>query len=158
MIAGCLLLQPGCGGGPDPDRMAADATSTNMLRLAKMYSMYGAANNLQGPAEKNQLVDFIKKQPANRMANMGIDLEDLGKLFNSERDGQAFEIRWGIKMPFSGQVPVIFETAGVDGKFEVGFTGGQVREVGKAERDQLLTQEAPVQTGPPKQGERPDRR
>ena len=148
--AGLLLATFGCGSGTDPDAMFAEATSSNIRRLAKMYSLYTTNNNWTGPADKQTLVAFIKQQSPARLEKMGIDSSDVDSLFICERDNQEFKIRWAMKDKMYGPpLPIIFESAGVDGQYMVGYTGNTIKTVAKSEYDQLWTKDYSSETTDP---------
>lgn len=137
LVAVMMATAIGCGGPSAEDRIAA-ANDTNIKRLASLYAMYQLRNNFQGPANEEEFKNFIREQDPDRLKMAGIDVSDIDSLFKSERDGEPFKIRYGVNTRVRGPaLPVIFESTGVDGKRQVGFTNGPLREVDATEYDQL---------------------
>ena len=139
-VCAFLATIAGCG-GTNTDKMFADATDSNAKRLGALYAQYQVSNRearFLGPADKEAFVSFIKEQNARGLERIGVDPANLEPLFVSERDKQPFKIRWEVQGVSRGPAqPVIFETAGRDGTFIVGFTGFIQKEVDQAEYDRL---------------------
>ncbi|MEM9413327.1 MAG: hypothetical protein AAGA30_19620 [Planctomycetota bacterium] len=95
-------------------------------------------NDWVGPENEQELKQFIAAQESKRLKRMGIDQGDTDGLFVCERDQQPFKIRWSqlghLRAP---PIPIIFESTGVNGKFNVGFTGNIIREVDQTEYEKL---------------------
>ena len=144
-MCACFVIIAGCG-GTNSDKMFADATDSNAKRLGTLYAQYQVSNRdarFLGPADKDAFVTFIKEQNARGLERIGVDPDNLEPLFVSERDQQPFKIRWEVQGVSRGPAqPVIFETAGRDGTFVVGFTGFIQKEVDQAEYDRLWSGEA----------------
>lgn len=128
----------GCGGGDDMGDAVARANSTNIIRVANLYNAYQLRNELRGPADEAALKEFISSLDAETMRRVGVDPASPEGIFTSERDGETFKIRYGVRGNLMGSVdPIVFETTGVDGKREIGFLNMTQREVDDAEYEQL---------------------
>ncbi len=142
VLLGASVLLAGCGGA-DANSMIADANDTNVKRLATLYSFFHIRNKYKGPKNEGQLREFIESQDADRLKRGGIDASKLDELFVSERDGEPFVIRYGVNTVIRGPaLPVVFETTGVDGMRQVGFTNGPMKEVDNDEYDRLMAGKA----------------
>jgi hypothetical protein len=98
-----------------------------------LYS-YHLRNNFKGPNDEAALKEFIRSQNADRLARAGIDAAEVDSLFNGERDGQAFKVRYGLDTYIRGpSLPVIFEADGIEGRRQIGFTNGSMQEVDTTE-------------------------
>ena len=136
----CLVSLCSCS-GPNPDSMFAAATDSNAKRLGTLYGQFQLRNKedrLAGPTSKEDFLEFIKEQKPDHLLRIGVDVNDLEAIFKSERDDLPFKIRWEVKGSMRGPAkPVIFESAGRDGKFLVGYTGFVEKEVDQSEYDRL---------------------
>lgn len=118
--------------------MIAAANPSNVHRLCNLYNYYQARNGWKGPASEVAFREFIGQQPERILARMGVKGDDLDGLFTSERDGQPFEIRFGVAGNSRGSdEPVVFERTGLNGLRMVGFTSSKHREVDAGEYDRL---------------------
>jgi hypothetical protein len=146
----CVLLASpvGCGGA-DNDTTLAEVNSTNIQRLANLYFTFQLANDFQGPADEAAFKGFIRGVDSQKLARVGVDPNAIDALFTSERDGEPFKIRYGVKGSAMGSSePVIFEAVGVDGKRQVGFLNMTQREVDAAEFDLLFAGKGPPTSAP----------
>lgn len=142
VVLGTALLFAGCGGA-DADSMIAAANDTNVKRLATMYTFFHIQNKSKGPKNEEQLRTFIESQDAKRLKRGGIDASKLDELFVSERDGEPFVVRYGVNtVVFGPPLPVIFESTGIDGMRQVGFSDGPMKEVDEDEYDRLMAGKA----------------
>jgi hypothetical protein len=138
-------LAVGCGGGQDTDAAVARANSTNLQRLANLYFAFQSEHEWRGPKDEAEYKSYIRAFDATMLARINVDPAAIDALFVSERDGQPFKIRYGVPgSAMSSSAPVIFESAGVDGKFQVGLLNMTQREVDQAEYDQLWAGKAPA--------------
>jgi hypothetical protein len=137
MIAVCALFV-GCS-GPGVENKVAGMNDSNIKRVANLYMAYQRVHNWQGPKDKTAFTDFIQKEmPAHRLEMMQVNANDIEGLFTSERDGQPFQIRYGIGGGPGWAVAVVFEKMGVEGKRQVSFTDGSVEEAASDRYSQLL--------------------
>jgi hypothetical protein len=126
----------GCSKGPSADSMFAENSDTNIKRLAWLYGVYQVNHNWNGPKDEAEFRKFIESQNPNRLSKIGVEINSLANLFVSERDKQPFKIRWQVVGSSRGpDKPVVFEAAGVDGKFHIGFTGNKLVEVEQSDYD-----------------------
>jgi hypothetical protein len=105
-----------------------------------------------GPADEAVFREFIRTYDAKKLARIGVDPQAFDALFVSDRDGQPFKIRYGVPGSARGsREPVIFESQGVDGKWQVGFLDMDVREADDEEYERLWSGNAPQPEypGPP---------
>lgn len=137
-----LLAISGCWNRVNPNSMIANANNSNVKRLATMYSIFQTQHGFRGPNDEAALRQFIGQQDPQRMKVAGIDISDVDSLFISERDNKPFNIRYGVNTVMRGPaMPVVFESEGVEGKRQVGFTNGPMREVDSAEYEELWNSE-----------------
>lgn len=118
----------GCGTGNDVTNKMKDGNKENIRRVRNCYSMFLKMHRYQGPKDKEELMNFLKtnERAAVNLERIGISQEQLDTMWVSERDGEEFEIRWGL----NGQDDhaIVFEKTGVDGKRFVCFATPQELE------------------------------
>jgi hypothetical protein len=140
LLLSCLLVAmvAGCSRGMDKDAALAQANSKNSQRLANLYLAYQSDNEWRGPADEAKFKAYLHAFDPARLQRVGVNPQDIDALFISERDSQPYKIRYGVRGSAMGSSePVIFESAGVDGKYEVALLNMTQREVDKAEYDAL---------------------
>lgn len=129
----------GCRRSVSPQDALAQANETNIQRMANLYFTFQSKHDWVGPADEAQLKQFIKTYNPDKLKRIGVDPAETDKLFVSDRDGQPFKIRYGVRGSIMGSTePVVFEATGVDGKRLVGFLNMTSREVEGAEYDDLF--------------------
>ncbi len=136
IVLACLVLSSvGCEKQIDTDVSAFN--KANISRLKNAYIMYMAAHDQVGPADEEQLKKYMRENKAAvvRLKRMGVSPDDIDSMFSSDRDGEPFVIRWGLKG--LADHAMIFEATGVDGKRMVAF--GTPREVDDSEYEGLLS-------------------
>jgi hypothetical protein len=126
MLAVCTLFL-GCS-RPSLENKVASLNDSNIKRVANLYMAYQRVNNWQGPKDKAAFVEFIQKMPAHRLQMMQVNVNDIDGLFQSERDNQAFNVRYGIGGGPGWSVAVVYEQNGIDGIRQVASTNGSVEE------------------------------
>lgn len=144
MRTGCALLlfamffAQGCSSGSVTAQVAAKNDS-NIKRLVNLYSGYQLTHSWHGPKDENALRNFVTSHglPEKNFEMMGIDPKNLDALFKSERDGKSFKIKFGVSGGIGSVNPVVFETEGVSGKRQVGFTTPIVEETDEARYSEL---------------------
>lgn len=138
------LLLSGCGGGPSPEEAIRNANETNIQRLTNLYVRHQMLNSWVGPANEGDFKSFIEKVDSVTLSSIGVDLGSIDGLFVSERDSQPFKIVYGVTGSSRGSNDaVIFESTGVDGVRQVGFTSMAIREYsGQADIDKLKAGES----------------
>ncbi len=135
--------------------------TSNIQRLANMYSGHQNYRGGQGPKDEAEFKKFIKEYDPEKLKMMGIDPNNLDALFTSERDGKPFKIRYKVGGGRGSVAAVVFEQEGIDGKKQVASTGTtKVEEVDDATYQQLLAGKGPSQPagGSPPAGGRPSGR
>ncbi len=131
LIALCFLLMAvtGCGKG-EVANLVAEANKTKIQRAMNSYLLYQSRIHKAAPS-KEELIEFIKTNPNidKNLAFMGIDRDTFEENLISDRDGAEYFFRWGtfIKRPGTNE-PLVFETVGVDGKYQVIWSDGEVEE------------------------------
>jgi hypothetical protein len=138
-LAGATFLAAlaGCSGDNTASQVAAMNTS-NIQRLANMYSAYQNYKGGGGPKDDKDFKAFIKAFDPPKLQMMGVDPNSLDALFTSERDSKPFKIRYKVGGGKGSVAPVIFEEVGKEGKKQVAYTGNsKVEEVDDATYAQL---------------------
>ena len=130
VFAGLILLFAGCGDGLPTLR---DLNDTNIRRLHSCYKIYMNGNSLTGPESKEELLEYLNTDLTAKVLLKRMDLnpDEISNVFVSERDGQPFKIRWGLKG--IQDHAIVFESEGIDGKRMVAFS--RPRELDAAEYD-----------------------
>lgn len=132
------VFYSGCSRSPNPDNMFAERFDTKIKQLAVLYTTYQTRNNWTGPADDAEFRNYIDGVSETRLGRLGITKNQIDDLFQSERDGQPYRIRWG--MTGGNGVPpkpILFEAEGADGKYMVGFTNGTSQEFAQEDYDKL---------------------
>lgn len=160
---GVALLAVWSAGGcsQSPEQRMKDAFRSNFRengrRLVTMYARFMESpsqpvqgpNDFKGPADEQQLRDFIATMPAEALREMGISGADSEELFKSERDGQPFRIRYGIKGGLSKVYAVLCESRGVNGKIKVYRSNGSSTEVAAGDIEEYMAGDRDEQTPSP---------
>ena len=139
VIAVAILV--GCGGF-DASTSIQDLNATNAQRLANLYVGHQQHNLGRGPKNEAEFKAYIKQVNPVLLERIGVDPNQVDALFTSDRDGEALEVRYGIKgFATSDPVPVVFEKTGVEGVRLVAFTRRDAEQVSDdAEYQKLLNQ------------------
>lgn len=139
LIMAIVVIAVGCGPSrPDPKSLIAAVNNANGKRLANLYAIHQSRYMGNGPRDKKAFEKFISQEmtPA-ELDGTGVDQKSLDTLFVSERDGQPFFIRYGVKSPEPSSpavnLAVIFESKGVNGSVAVYMTGPKMVAVSQAE-------------------------
>lgn len=144
VLCACLILttlfNSGCGSSGAGDAAIRNANQTNIQRLTNLYARFQLTHGGKGPASEAEFRKFIEGLDAQTLGNIGVELANLDKLFQSERDSEPFLIRYAIAGNTRGSNDaIVFETEGKEGKRQVGFTSLAIREVDGTEFDSLKT-------------------
>jgi hypothetical protein len=114
----------GCTGHP---RKAAKAPELEAKeRLAKLYRLYQTYcdRNHAAPPGEQALKEFYQRQPPEE--KQALDLgDDIDELFVSPRDGQKYEVAWGIVPDLTKTRAIIWEKSGKDGMHFVAISPGE---------------------------------
>jgi hypothetical protein len=140
LLGGCLLSAThlGCTSRTDPDAAIASVNTTNLQRLANLYYTYQSLHDWHGPRDEADFKSFLRGYNQHKLTRIGVDPNDIDKLFINEHDGQPFKIRYGVMGSSMGSsAPVVFESTGNGGKRLVGFLNMEQREVDDAEYNTL---------------------
>ncbi len=136
--ASCLFTLTGCGGESAESALARN-NETNIQRLSSLYFSFQMKNGWKGPKDEQDFKAFLNSFSPKKLERIGIDPGKIDELFVSGRDGQPFKIRYGVPGSAMGSTePVIFESAGVEGKFLVGFLDMRQEELDSTEADKLF--------------------
>lgn len=150
MLVACCAV--GCGGDDGGAGALAQANSTNIQRLANLYFAFQTKHEFRGPKDEAEFKAFLASFNAEKLQRIGIEPGATDTLFVSERDGQPFQVRYGVRGSAMGSSePVIFEATGVDGKRQVGFLNMTHRDVDATEYDALWAGKGPA-AGPERAG------
>lgn len=126
-----LALMAGCGNRAS--QQVAALNTSNVQRLANLYSAFQFRKGGRGPKDEAEFKNFIKTYPSDKLAMMQVDLNNLDGLFRSERDGQTLKIRYGVRGGPAAIAAVIFEQEGKNGTKQVAYTGtSKVKDVDEA--------------------------
>lgn len=135
--AAVLATFVGCG-GQSPESRLAELNDTNLKRVANLYLAYQMEHEFRGPQDEQTLIQFAKGISPTKLERIGVDPSAIEQVMVSQRDGQTFKVRYGVKGSMMGsQEPVVFEAEGKDGKRMVGFLDMSQREVDASEYDRL---------------------
>lgn len=128
-LAGFSLCFVGCES--KTDARLKELNGTQIQRLSNCYCFCQSSSpGLMGPKDEAAFREFLS-DPRHKKGfdRLGVNVEDLDALLTSERDGQPYKIKFGLKgSPFGFNEAIIFETEGVDGEVMVGF-GGSTTEL-----------------------------
>jgi hypothetical protein len=129
-----FVLAAGCGDS-DISKRIAENNKSHIQKLTNAYELYQAR---KGAAVKSrqELIDFIATNSTieKNLGFMNISREDFEDYFVSQRDGEEFFVRWGIRIePMRAAQPIVFETKGVDGVRQVCFAGATIKEPSEKE-------------------------
>lgn len=120
----------GCGDSNSIDAAFDAASKENIQKCCAMYAIYTTLNNFQGPASKDEMIDFLKsdEMAQSRLERMNIDPTKIDS-YMVGRDGEPLEFRWGLESnPMAAAYVVCWEQTGVEGVVQVGVTGGTIVE------------------------------
>lgn len=146
-LAGGFLA--GCGDSSDPNAAIAAVNQQNIQRLANLYFTYQMKHEWHGPPDEQAFKQFLRGYNPDKLTRIGIDPNNIDKLFVSERDGEPFKIRFGVLGSAMGSSePVIFEAKGINGQRNVGFLNMVQREVDDAEYNDLWAGRMPPAANP----------
>ncbi|HEY2826504.1 MAG TPA: hypothetical protein VGJ04_02805 [Pirellulales bacterium] len=133
-----VIVAAGCSGENTAARVA-DLNRSNIQKAANLYSAYQMHNGV-GPKDAATLKEFVSSGSGispRRLEMMQIDLKNLDPIFISERDHKPFKLKPNVLAPSMTIAAVVFEDIGIDGKRQVAFNNGSVREVDDAKYKNL---------------------
>lgn len=119
LTAAMLIMASGCGNNLPT---LADLNDSNIRRVHSVYKIYMNNNAMAGPRSQDELIAYVKNDNTARVlvGRMDLNPDTIEDIFVSERDGQPFKIRWGLRG--IADHAIVFETEGVDGKRLVAFS------------------------------------
>ena len=134
-VIGCVLFA-GCEKKVD----LAAVYGTNIKKVHLGYRIFMASHNDVGPKDEASFKEYLKTDhnAVFRMKRVDVTPETVEEIFVSERDGQPFKIRYGLKG--SQNHAVVFESVGIDGKRMIAF--GKPIEVDEAEYERQWVSQA----------------
>ncbi len=137
IVLGLLLASCSSREAVFEDKFRAQ-NSERILQLANLYCLYQQRHGKKSPADENQLKSYIQELPSTIQERYMVDPAKVDEIFISPRDGKPFKVRWKVKLPILGpSTPIVFETEGAEGKFQVAFHDQKVEEVDQAQYDKL---------------------
>ena len=91
----CLSLCAGCGSGR---KSVAEIMDTNIKKVRALYSFYMTNHRYRGPKDEDAFKKWLASTEGRfAIKRMEMDATKLEDYFISERDGEPFEIRYGLK-------------------------------------------------------------
>ncbi|QDT69259.1 hypothetical protein MalM25_21930 [Planctomycetes bacterium MalM25] len=138
-----VMLVVGCSSQRVPS--LAEVNNTNIKKLRGAYGLYLFQHDLRGPENEEELKEYLRTDEGAqvKLGRMGMTVDQIDSIFISERDGQPFKVRYGLRG--LGDHAVAFEAEGVDGKRMVALS--IPREVDDAEYERLWNQKRPAPEG-----------
>lgn len=148
-LAAMVVIGTATGCQPSAEQQVKDAFRRefreNGRRVAFFYARFMSSptkpvgqNGFTGPKDERELRAFIAASPPAALEEMGIKSGDAPDLFTSERDGQPFRVRYGIKGPLGTAYAVLCEARGVGGRVKVFKSDGSCVEVSGDEADAYM--------------------
>lgn len=118
LLFALFVLISGCG---ETKHSIADQMNDNIKKVRGAYGIYLIAHNMQGPKNEEEFKEYLttNRNAIVKLERMGVTEDEILDIFVSERDGQAFKIRYG--WVGLGDHPMVFESEGVDGKRMVAY-------------------------------------
>lgn len=115
-----IIAITGCT--PPPNGDISHLTNTNIKKLYAAIGTYMKMNNYRGPKSKEELVKFFEenKRAQTILGRCGVDAENILEIFESERDGEPFVVRYGLNGV--ADYALVFEAVGVDGLRQVALS------------------------------------
>lgn len=136
-VAVGVAIIAGCS-GDNTAREVAAMNASNIQRVANVYAAFQHYRG-RGPNDEAEFKTFIKEFMPKNLELMGIDPNNVEKIFTSERDGKAIKIRYKVAGGRGAIVAVAFEQEGKAGKKQVGFTGGKIEMADDATIQRMWT-------------------
>jgi hypothetical protein len=149
LIAGIVATGATIGCQPSAEQKVKDAFRRefreNGRRVAFFYAQFMSSpmkpvgpEGFSGPKNEAELRAFIAASPAVALEDMGIRNSMSPDLFTSERDGQPFRVRYGIRGSLSTTYVLLCEAKGVNGRVTVFKSDGSSAEVSAEEADACM--------------------
>ena len=138
----------GCSRDKTADAVA-EVNKSNIQRLGNAYAAHQNFQNGRGPKDEAEFKKFLSEFDPNKLKMMGINKDNLDGVFTSERDGQKFQIRYGVGGGRGSVDAVIFEKAGANGTKQVAFTSGEVQDADETTYKDLWAGKKPANSAGP---------
>lgn len=111
-LIACFIFLCGCG---SDGKSVAEIKDSNIKKIHALYSFYMSNNGYQGPKSEEVLREYLgTKDGEFAIKRMDMDPSKIDDYFLSERDGEPFVIRYGLKGV--ADHAIVFEAVGVEGK------------------------------------------
>lgn len=138
VLAAGLVAFVGCTPPDNTKAKVAAMNTSNIQRVANMYA--GFQNNMggRGPKDEAEFKKYFGDYAKDKLDAMGIDPNKVNEVFTSERDKKPFKVRYGVGGGRGSVDAVVFESEGVAGRKQVGYTGGKVDEVDESAAKSLM--------------------
>jgi hypothetical protein len=121
----------------------AALNDAHIKQLTNLYNGYQRSHSWHGPKDEAALKQFVQHDmDPNKLALMNVDPTKLDEVFVSSRDHTHFKVKYGVGGGPGINVAVVFESSGVEGNRQVGFTGPIVEEVDEAHYKDLWSGKA----------------
>jgi hypothetical protein len=111
-----VFVMAGCG----KSQVATDLSALNKTgidRIRNAYTLYMEDHGFRGPKNEKEFRAYLTSDDRGvqlKLDRMGIDRENIDKLFINDRDNEPFVIRYGLKGV--ADHAIAFEKTGVEGK------------------------------------------
>jgi hypothetical protein len=116
--AGCTSNPPKAAKRPEPE------VKERLEKLYRLYRTYCERNHT-APTGEQALKDFYQKQSPEETKALNLG-DDIDELFVSPRDGQKFEVAWGVVPEPTQNRAIIWEKTGKDGMHYVALSRAEV--------------------------------
>lgn len=102
--------------GCSAEKKLTEIYSTNIKKLHQCYVMYMEDNSYRGPKDEAMLKDYLKTNPTaiHMTARIEVTPDTVDDIFISERDGEPFVVRYGLKG--IADHAIVLEAKGFEGK------------------------------------------
>jgi hypothetical protein len=136
-----MLHSAGCT--KSVSNQVAALNDAHIKQLTNLYNGYQRSHSWHGPKDETALKQFIQHDmDPNKLALMNVDPTKLDEVFVSSRDQTPFKVKYGVGGGPGISAAVVFESLGVEGNRQVGFTGPIVEGVDEAHYKDLWTGKA----------------
>lgn len=107
-----ILMLCGCGSSR---KGLHEIYDTNIKKAHLCYTIFMEQHKYRGPKDLEELKQFISEDPSGRFFSerAGIDVDNIDAVLTSDRDGEPFVFRFGLKG--IADHAVVFEKTGVEG-------------------------------------------
>lgn len=126
-----VVLIGGCGSGSNFDGKVAEKNKSNIQKVCNALRLYQVRMGKPAPSE-DELCEFIANNATieKNLTKMKIDRSAFRDHLICERDSEPFFVRYGVEVKERGAVhPLVFESIGVDGVRQIGWSDSNVTEI-----------------------------